>query len=29
MKITQHSAVTIHYRLSDQEGRLLEDSFNA
>lgn len=29
MKITQHSAVTIHYRLSDQEGRLLEDSFSA
>lgn len=29
MKITQHSAVTIHYRLSDQEGRLLEDSFDA
>lgn len=29
MKITQHSAVTIHYRLSDQEGRLLEDSFDS
>lgn len=29
MKITQHSAVTIHYRLSDQDGRLLEDSFDA
>lgn len=29
MKITQHSAVTIHYRLSDEEGRLLEDSFDS
>lgn len=29
MKITQHSAVTIHYRLSDAEGRLLEDSFES
>lgn len=29
MKITQHSAVTIHYRLSDQEGRLLENSFDS
>jgi FKBP-type peptidyl-prolyl cis-trans isomerase SlyD len=29
MKITQHTAVTIHYRLSDQEGRLLESSFDS
>jgi FKBP-type peptidyl-prolyl cis-trans isomerase SlyD len=29
MKIIKHAAVTIHYRLSDQEGRLLESSFEA
>ena len=28
MKITQHTAVTIHYRLSDQNGNLLESSFD-
>ncbi|QSX38062.1 peptidylprolyl isomerase [Shewanella sedimentimangrovi] len=27
MKITQHTAVTIHYRLNDQQGQLLESSF--
>lgn len=27
MKITQHTAVTIHYRLTDQQGQLLESSF--
>ncbi|MCE9685299.1 peptidylprolyl isomerase [Shewanella sp. AS16] len=29
MKITQHSAVTLHYRLTDDQGRLLESSFDA
>lgn len=28
MKITQHTAVTIHYRLSDQKGLLIESSFD-
>lgn len=27
MKITQHSAVSIHYRLSNAKGELIEDSF--
>ncbi|MBB1269219.1 peptidylprolyl isomerase [Shewanella sp. SR44-3] len=27
MKITKHAAVTIHYRLSDQQGLLIESSF--
>lgn len=27
MKITQHCAVSIHYRLSDEQGRVIEDSF--
>ncbi|SQH75630.1 FKBP-type peptidyl-prolyl cis-trans isomerase SlyD [Shewanella benthica] len=27
MKITQHSAVSIHYRLTDEKGELIEDSF--
>ncbi|MCL1068719.1 peptidylprolyl isomerase [Shewanella olleyana] len=29
MKITKHSAVTIHYRLKDQDGQLIESSFEA
>ena len=29
MKITKHSAVTIHYRLTDQDGQLIESSFEA
>ena len=29
MKITQHCAVSIHYRLSDEQGRVIEDSFEA
>ncbi|WP_076542972.1 peptidylprolyl isomerase [Shewanella sp. UCD-KL21] len=29
MKITKHAAVTIHYSLTDQEGRLIESSFEA
>lgn len=29
MNITKHSAVTIHYRLSDQQGQLIESSFEA
>ncbi|AZQ09583.1 peptidylprolyl isomerase [Shewanella khirikhana] len=29
MKITKHSAVTIHYRLSDQQDQLIESSFEA
>ena len=28
MKITQHSAVSIHYRLTDEKGELIEDSFD-
>lgn len=28
MKITQHSAVSIHYRLTNEKGELLEDSFD-
>ncbi|ABE56020.1 peptidylprolyl isomerase, FKBP-type [Shewanella denitrificans OS217] len=28
MKITKHAAVTIHYRLSDQQGLLIESSFD-
>ena len=27
MKITKHAAVTIHYRLSDEQGLLIESSF--
>ncbi|WP_065187457.1 peptidylprolyl isomerase [Shewanella woodyi] len=27
MKITQHCAVSIHYRLSDEQGQVIEDSF--
>ncbi|MGI3016504.1 peptidylprolyl isomerase [Shewanella algae] len=29
MQITQHSAVTIHYRLTDAKGQLIESSFEA
>ncbi|RLV61445.1 peptidylprolyl isomerase [Parashewanella curva] len=29
MKITKHSAVTVHYRLSEKTGELIEDSFAA
>lgn len=29
MKITKNSAVTIHYRLSDSQGQLIESSFEA
>ncbi|MCE9787248.1 peptidylprolyl isomerase [Shewanella chilikensis] len=29
MQITQHSAVTIHYRLTDTKGQLIESSFEA
>lgn len=29
MKITHHSAVTVHYRLSEQKGELIEDSFGS
>ncbi|RYV01963.1 peptidylprolyl isomerase [Shewanella sp. OPT22] len=29
MKITKHSAVSIHYRLTDAHGELIEDSFSA
>ncbi|KPZ68999.1 MULTISPECIES: FKBP-type peptidyl-prolyl cis-trans isomerase [Shewanella] len=29
MKITKHSAVTIHYRLTDANGELIESSFEA
>ncbi|RJY12552.1 peptidylprolyl isomerase [Parashewanella spongiae] len=29
MKIAQHSAVTVHYRLTDADGQLIEDSFDA
>ena len=29
MKITKHSAVSIHYRLTDSTGELIEDSFAA
>ena len=29
MKISKHAAVTIHYRLSDAQGQLLESSFDA
>ncbi|WP_394129738.1 peptidylprolyl isomerase [Shewanella maritima] len=29
MKITKHSAVTIHYKLSNQQGELIESSFEA
>lgn len=28
MKITQHCAVSIHYRLTNEQGELIEDSFN-
>lgn len=28
MKISQQSAVTIHYQLKDDEGRIIEDSFD-
>ncbi|BAJ00944.1 peptidylprolyl isomerase [Shewanella violacea] len=28
MKITQHSTVSIHYRLTDEKGELIEDSFD-
>ncbi|AZG74245.1 peptidylprolyl isomerase [Shewanella livingstonensis] len=29
MKITKHAAVTIHYRLSDEQGLLIENSFDS
>ncbi|MBE8167837.1 MAG: peptidylprolyl isomerase [Shewanella sp.] len=29
MKIAQHSAVTVHYRLTDADGQIIEDSFDA
>ncbi|MCL1113232.1 MULTISPECIES: peptidylprolyl isomerase [Shewanella] len=29
MKITKHAAVTIHYRLSDEQGELIESSFES
>lgn len=29
MKITQHCAVSIHYRLTDEKGELIEDSFTS
>lgn len=29
MKITKHAAVTIHYRLSDEQGLLVESSFES
>ncbi len=29
MKITKHSAVSIHYRLKDSNGEVIEDSFSA
>ena len=29
MKITKHSAVSIHYRLKDSNGQVIEDSFSA